>query len=217
VAARHVELLTRAATGLEQVATSRIVIEVLHTYGVVRAWTDVLAPALRLRGEQFARTGNAINAEHLLSECIRAALSTVAWRQRRWRRMPVVLLAAPDGEHHVLALHALAAALAEVRRHSVLLGSSVPPRALVDSVARLDPSATFLWSHSVETAHRPDFTSIRRRTGQAEPAVVLGGPGWPHESAEKVDDLTQALQACVLPTLPSLDRPPTSGAGLIAS
>jgi hypothetical protein len=194
-----VEQLTRAASALEQPATSRIVVEVLHTYGVVAAWTDILAPALRLRGEQFARTGDGVNVEHLLSECIRTALSSFAWQRRRWRRMPVVLLAATDGEHHVLALHALAAALAEVSRHSVLLGSSVPARALVDSVVRLEPAATFLWSHSIETAQRPDFASIPRKAGQAAPAVVVGGPGWPPDTADRVHDLTQALRACTTP------------------
>jgi hypothetical protein len=201
-AERHVERLTRAALDLDQQAVGEIIVEVVQTYAVVAAWTDVLAPALRLRGERFGRTADGINVEHLLSECIRAALSALTWQPRRRRRVRPVLLAAPDGEQHVLPLHALAAALAERDRPSVLLGASVPPQALADSTARLDPQAIFLWSHTPGTAIRPAPPSIGAHHDATPPTLVVGGPGWPARATGLVTTLAEALHACT----PHADR-----------
>jgi hypothetical protein len=66
--------------------------------------------------------------------------------------VPPILIAAPDEEQHVLPLHALAAALAELNRPSVLLGASVPSAALVAAAARIAPPVIFLWSHHPDTA-----------------------------------------------------------------
>ena len=206
-AARRIEQLNQAATDLDQWATSEIVVDVLRTWGVVAAWTNVLAPALRLRGVEYDRTANGINVEHLLSECTRAGLSALAWgRGARLRGRPV-LLAAPEGEQHVLSLYALAAALSEAGLPSVLLGASVPQRALSDSAAQLSPAAVFLWSSAPGTAREPDLDTIRRdheqRRDDAPPVAVLGGPGWSLRSDHRVDDLAAALQACSEPTVPS--------------
>lgn len=193
--ARQVELLTRAASELDQHATNEIIVAAIGTYGVVSAWTDVLAPALRLRGEQFGRTADGINVEHLLSECTRTALSAVAWQPRHWLRTRPVLLAAPDGEHHVLPLHALAAALAEQNRPSVLLGASVPQQALTASVSQLQPVAIFLWSHAPDTVRRAEPTPPRT-SHDPTPTLLVGGPGWPAHVAGRVDTLAEALHAC---------------------
>ncbi len=206
--ARQVERLTRAALDLDQRTTTEIIVAVIGSYGVVSAWTDVLAPALRLRGEQFGRTADGINVEHLLSECIRAALSAVAWKPRRWLRVRPVLLAAPDGEHHILPLHALAAALAERNRPSVLLGASVPQRALADSVSRLRPVAVFLWSHAPEPSRQTEPAAVLIHRDPTPPLLV-GGPGWPERATGRVDTLGEALHACSAPTRPLPARPPT--------
>jgi len=170
---------------------------------VVSAWTDVFAPALRRRGEQFERTADGIAAEHLLSECLRAALSTVTGRHRRWTRNRPVLLATPDGEQHTLPLQAMAAALAEMHRHSVLLGASVPPQALLDAAARLDPTVIFLWAHTPATAQRAELADLRRHRHLDASTLVLGGPGWPTGTASRVDDLAEAVHACTTPHYPS--------------
>jgi MerR family transcriptional regulator, light-induced transcriptional regulator len=200
----QVEALTRAALELDQTAATTIMNSALRADGVVSTWTDVLAPALRRRGEQFTRTANGIAAEHLLSACTSAALSAVTWRRRRWNCVPPVLLAAPDGEQHVLPLQALAAALAEIHQPSVLLGASVPPRALLDAATQLEPTVIFLWAHSPGAARRADLALLRRRPVLEPPTLILGGPGWPRGSAGQVVDLAAAVQACTGPTLPVL-------------
>lgn len=194
-----VEALTAAAVDLDQAGATRIMTGVLRADGVVATWTDLLAPALRRRGEQFGRTADGIAIEHLLSECTRSALSAVAWRRRRRHRSPPVLLAAPDGEQHVLPLLALAAALAEIHRPSVLLGASVPPRALLDAATRLEPDVIFLWAHTPDTAGHAELDRHRA----LDPSVlVLGGPGWSRGASGRVDDLADAVRACTRPTLP---------------
>jgi MerR family transcriptional regulator, light-induced transcriptional regulator len=197
----QVDALTRAALELDQATATTIMHGALRAHGVVDAWTDILAPALRRRGERFDRTADGVAAEHLLSECTRTALSAVIWRRRRWNRCPPVLLAAPDGEQHVLPLHALAAALAEVHQPSVLLGASTPPRALLDAAAQLAPTVIFLWAHTPDTARHAELTTLRHHPDQM--TLVLGGPGWPLQTAGQVDDLAAALRACTRPTLPA--------------
>jgi hypothetical protein len=198
-----VEDLTTAALELDQTTATAIMNRTLRADGVVGAWTDLLAPALRRRGERFDQTADGVAAEHLLSECARVALSALIWRRRRWNRCPPVLLAAPDGEQHVLPLHALAAALAEVHQPSVLLGASLPPRALLDAVTRLGPTVVFLWAHTPDTAQRAELTMLRRHPRLDQTTLVLGGPGWPLQTVGQVDDLAAALLACTSPTFPA--------------
>ena len=198
----QVNALTTAALQLDQATATAIMNSGLHTHGVVSAWTDILAPALRRRGERFDLTADGIAAEHVLSECLRSVLSTVMWRRRRWNRCPPVLLAAPDGEQHVLPLYALAAALSEVHQPSVLLGASVPPRGLLDAVTRLAPDVIFLWAHTPETARHAALATLRRHRGLGQTTLVLGGPGWPRRTTGQVDDLAAAVHACTRPTLP---------------
>jgi MerR family transcriptional regulator, light-induced transcriptional regulator len=198
--AAQLEPLMAAADDLDQACTGRIVAAALHAHGVVTTWTDLITPALRRAGERFARSADGIQSEHVLSESIRAALGDVVRRDRHWEPVPPVLIAAPDGEQHVLPLHALAAALAELNRPSVLLGASVPSAALVAAAARVAPAAIFLWSHDPATARRIDLTGGPTTTGRTRPPLLLGGPGWPHRlprwADALVDDLRTALRAC---------------------
>lgn len=192
--------LGRAADDLDQATAARLVAESLRAHGVVTTWTDLIAPALRDTGEQFARTADGIQAEHVLSESIRAALGDVVRQDRRWDAVPPILLAAPDGEHHVLPLHALAAGLAELGRPAVLLGASVPADALAAAAARVAPSAVFLWSQDPSTAAGISPAGPVLPPELRTPAFVLGGPGWPHRpppwATTRVDDLRTALGAC---------------------
>jgi MerR family transcriptional regulator, light-induced transcriptional regulator len=203
----QVDALTAAALELDQAAATTIMTRTLRAHGVISAWTDVLAPALRRRGERFDRTADGVAAEHLLSECTRTALSAVVWRRRRWNRCRPVLLAAPDGEQHVLPLQALAAALAEVHQPSVLLGASMPVQALLDAAAQLEPTVIFLWAHSRRTARQAELDTLRRDPGLEGTTLVLGGPGWPARTAGQVGDLAAAVHACIIPTLPVLGEP----------
>lgn len=193
---RQIGLLDRAVTNLDSATISKIVNTMLRTHGVVETWTELLTPALTRQGELFDRTANGISAEHLLSECIRSALSAVVSRRRRWDRCRPVLLAGADGEQHVLPLYALGAALAEVSQPSVLLGAAVPSRALFDAADRLNPGVIFLWSQLPDTARRADLPVIGQNQHHGAPTLVLGGPGWPPPTTGRVGNLIAAVDAC---------------------
>ncbi|MDT7552627.1 MAG: MerR family transcriptional regulator, light-induced transcriptional regulator [Pseudonocardiales bacterium] len=203
VPAAQLERLIAAADDLDQVSTGRIVHDALRVHGVVSTWDELVTPALRRAGERFACSSDGIQSEHVLSESIRAALGDIVRRDRHWEPVPPTLIAAPDGEQHVLPLHALAAGLAELNRPSVLLGASVPTTALAAAADRVEPTVIFLWSQDPATARPVDRTGVPTTTNRTRPALVLGGPGWPHRlprwAAALVDDLPAALRVCLDP------------------
>ena len=164
--------LRRAALALDPADVDRLLSLALAD-GVVRAWTAVIAPALRGLGRQYATAGRYIAAEHLLSGRVSAALA----RMPRPRTRPRVLLACAPAEEHSLPMEALAAALAERGVASRMLGARVPANALRDALARTGPSAVLIWAHSPETA---DGGQVAAAAGsRPRPALVaVCGPGW---------------------------------------
>jgi len=164
--------LRRAALALDPADVDRLLGQALAD-GVVRAWTTVIAPALRGLGSQYATAGRYIAAEHLLSGRVSAALARVP----RPRTRPHVLLACAPAEEHSLPMEALAAALAECGVVSRVLGARVPANALRDALARTGPAAVLVWAHSPATA---DGDQIAAAAGtRPRPAIVAAcGPGW---------------------------------------
>lgn len=164
--------LRRGALALDPADVDRLLAKALAD-GVVRAWTAVIAPALRGLGSQYASAGRYIAAEHLLSGAVSAALARVPRPPTR----PRVLLTCAPGEHHTLPLEALAAALAERGVASRMLGARVPANALLDALDRTGPAAVLIWAHSPETA---DGDQIAAAAGtRPRPAIVAAcGPGW---------------------------------------
>jgi MerR family transcriptional regulator, light-induced transcriptional regulator len=164
--------LRRAALALDPADVDRL-LDLALTAGVVRAWTAVIAPALRDLGSRYSVAGRYIAAEHLLS----GAVSTALARVPRPRTRPRVLLGCAPAEQHSLPLEALAAALAERGVASRMLGARVPGNALQDVMARTGPAAVLIWAHASATA---DYDQIAEATGtRPRPAIVAAcGPGW---------------------------------------
>ena len=164
--------LRRAALALDPADVDRL-LDLALTAGVVRAWTQVIAPALRDLGSQYSAAGRYIAAEHLLS----GAVSTALARVPRPRTRPRILLGCAPAELHSLPLEALAAALAERGLASRMLGARVPANALRDAVARTGPAAVLIWAHASATA---DYGQLAEAAGTLpRPAIVAAcGPGW---------------------------------------
>jgi DNA-binding transcriptional MerR regulator len=164
--------LRRAAISLDPAEVDRV-LEAALAAGVVRAWTAVIAPALRDLGRRYSAGGRYIAAEHLLSGAVSAALARVP----RPRTRPRALFGCAPAERHTLPLEALAAALAESGVATRVLGAQVPASALRDALARTDPSAVLIWAHTPATA---DYEQITEAAGiRPRPAVVAAcGPGW---------------------------------------
>jgi DNA-binding transcriptional MerR regulator len=171
--------LARAATALDVEEVERQLEQVIADVGVAQAWDELLRPVLVAVGERWARTGEGIEVEHLLSQ---AAMDVL----RRLTERPApdgspsasrpVLLASVDGDAHVLPLYVLAALLTEGGTRVRLLGASTPLTALRASTQRLRPSAIFLWAQLAGPMN--DEFAIGAAGLRSGAAVIVGGPGW---------------------------------------
>ncbi|MGW4894398.1 B12-binding domain-containing protein, partial [Kitasatospora sp. NPDC004240] len=187
--------LARAAVRLDAPEVAAILREAVDALGVVTAWTEVMVPALRAVGRKWAAAGEQyVEVEHLLSWHVAAVLRDAAVRPVRPVRLaaprpgtprpvPPVLLAATPDERHTLPLDAAAAGLAERALPFRMLGSTVPPQALLDAIHRLGPGAVLLWSQDRRTAdhdllHRVGGSTWGPRGSAGRALVLAAGPGW---------------------------------------
>nr|WP_246214049.1 MerR family transcriptional regulator [Kitasatospora viridis] len=176
--------LARAAVRLDGPQVGRILRETVDGLGVVDAWTEVMVPALRATGRKWSSSGERfVEVEHLLSWHVSTVLRAAAVRPVAVRPMPPVLLAAMPDEQHALALEAMAAGLTDRGLPFRMLGAAVPPRALLDAVHRVGPSAVMLWSQLPRTADPGVLRQVAHtvwgpRGSRGGALVVAGGPGW---------------------------------------
>jgi MerR family transcriptional regulator, light-induced transcriptional regulator len=107
---------------------------------------EIIAPALWLIGELWERGDISVADEHLATEIsIRVlALQREAQRLARGRGDHLVMLAAPAGEQHVVALRMVANLVGDAGYGAVMLGADVPPGALARSASRHRPDVICL-------------------------------------------------------------------------
>jgi MerR family transcriptional regulator, light-induced transcriptional regulator len=107
---------------------------------------EIIAPALWLVGELWERGEISVADEHLATEIsIRVlALQREAQRLAHDRLEHQVMLAAPMGEQHVVALRMVANLLRDAGYRAVMLGADVPPTALARSASRHRPDVICL-------------------------------------------------------------------------
>ena len=106
-----------------------------------------------------------------------------------------VLLASIGEELHCLALHALAAALAERRIETHFLGARTPLDAISAMVVRTAPPAVFLWAQLQENADPDYFRELP--VVRPAPRIVIGGPGWKLNDCGAVVVATDLSHACL--------------------
>jgi len=163
--------------------------------GVIATWTQVIAPVLYLIGKDWEDTGKGIEVEHLLTEILKRILRESVDNIENPLNARPVLIAAVGEELHCLALHALAAALAERRIQTYFLGSRTPFEAIAGMVSRSAPPAIFLWAQLEENA-QPEFFRELPAVRPA-PRIVLGGPGWDRDACTGVVLVEDLAQACL--------------------
>ena len=168
--------LARAMLALDEQRISETIQTVLSRDGTVRTWEELLVPVLTGVGTRFEHTGTGVEAEHLLSVAIIAALTRRAADLPGQVQHRAVLLASAEGEQHSLPLHALAAALAEQGIGSRVLGPDLPYFALAAAVQRTGPAVVFLWSQAPATGDPAGLPDLSPRRPGAR--LILGGPGW---------------------------------------
>jgi DNA-binding transcriptional MerR regulator len=168
--------LGRAAMALDSPAATAIVCDALAMGGVVWTWEQVVLPVLGGIGRRWAATGQGVEVEHLLSECVIWAIGHAVPLVEHPVNARPVLLAAAENELHTLPLFALSGALAERRIASRVLGARLPATALADAVRRSGPAAVFVWSQLPATGDPSAIEALPSL--RPAPLLVVGGPGW---------------------------------------
>jgi DNA-binding transcriptional MerR regulator len=188
-----VDSLHRAAKSLDKNFVETLLRKDIAENGVIASWTEVIVPLLFLVGDEWAATGTGIEVEHMLSEVIKRLLREGVAEIKNPVNAQPVLLASVGEEHHCLALHALAAALAEKKIETFFLGARTPLEAISGMVKRAAPPAVFLWAQLEQNSDPKYFTDLP--VVRPAPRVIVGGPGWDEKECSEVviaQDLTHA-------------------------
>jgi DNA-binding transcriptional MerR regulator len=188
-----VDSLHRASKSLDKNFVETLLRKDISENGVIASWTEVIVPLLFLVGDEWAATGSGIEVEHMLSEIIKRLLREGVVEIKDPVNAQPVLLASVGEELHCLALHALAAALAEKGIESFFLGARTPLEAISGMVKRAAPPAVFLWAQLEQNSDPKFFNELP--VVRPAPRVIVGGPGWDRETCADVvvaQDLTHA-------------------------
>jgi DNA-binding transcriptional MerR regulator len=189
-----VTALHKAAKGLDKKFIEAALRKDLAQYGVEQSWSEVVVPLLLIVGNEWEASGDGIEVEHLLTEVLKGILREHVEDIRKPVNAHPVLLASVGEEVHSLALHALAAALAERKIETYFLGARTPLEALSAMITRSAPPAVFLWAQLSKNADPKFFNDIPAI--RPMPRMVLGGPGWSHVDCKDVSvvhDISDAV------------------------
>jgi DNA-binding transcriptional MerR regulator len=189
-----VDALHRAATILDKSFIETVLRKDIAEHGVIASWTEVIVPLLVIVGDEWERTGAGIEVEHMLSELLKNIMGEGVPEIKKPKNAQPVLLAAVGEEVHCLALHALAAALAERGIESFFLGARTPLEAIDAMVRRSAPPAIFLWAQLKHNGDEKFFREIPAI--RPTPRIILGGPGWNLKDAREVTFVQDLSLAC---------------------
>jgi MerR family transcriptional regulator, light-induced transcriptional regulator len=189
-----VDALHRAASILDKSFIETVLRKDIAEHGVIASWTEVIVPLLVIVGDEWERTGAGIEVEHMLSELLKSIMHEGVPEIKKPKNAQPVLLAAVGEEVHCLALHALAAALAERGIESFFLGARTPLEAIDAMVRRSAPPAIFLWAQLKHNGDEKFFREIPAI--RPTPRIILGGPGWNLKDAREVTFVQDLSLAC---------------------
>jgi DNA-binding transcriptional MerR regulator len=189
-----VNSLHRASKSLDKLFVETVLRKDIAEYGVIASWTEVIVPLLFLVGDEWEADGSGIEVEHMLSEIIKRILREGIAEIKKPVNAHPVLLAAVGEEMHSLALHALAAALAQKQIETFFLGARTPLEAISGMIKRSAPPAVFLWAQLSKNCDPKFFEELP--TVRPAPRVILGGPGWNPEICTNVVVAQDLSHAC---------------------
>lgn len=189
-----VDSIHRAAKILDKTFIEAVLRKDIADNGVISTWTEVIVPLLFLVGNEWEEDGSGIEVEHMLSELLKRIMREGVPEIKSPINSNPVLLAAVGEEMHCLALHALAAALAEKNIETFFLGARTPLEAIDAMVRRSAPPAIFLWAQLTQNSDSKFFRDIP--SIRPAPRVILGGPGWDMEQCTDVIVAQDLSHAC---------------------
>ena len=141
---------------------------------------EIIAPALYIVGELWEQGNISVAEEHLATEIVVRvlALQREARRVAGERQGHRVLLAAPSGEQHVVALRMVHNLLHDAGYEVVMLGASVPTEALAEFAIRHRPGAVCLSATMPVPAAEVDLLIQTVQLSRPHAAFVVGGRGF---------------------------------------
>ena len=140
---------------------------------------EIIAPALWLIGRLWARGEISVADEHLATQIsLRVlALQREARRTARDRGNHKVLIAAPAGELHTVALQMIANLLRDAGYTVLMLGADVPPGALAECACRHEPEVICLTATMPDVSDRVMLGIHEVERGWPGAGYVIGGRG----------------------------------------
>lgn len=191
-----VAAIVRALEGIDSGFVEALIRREILSAGIVKTWNEILVPALVIIGKRWEESGSGIELEHLFSEIVKRIMRDCTNDIESPRNPKPVLLASIGEEHHCLAIHALAAALAEENIATHFLGARTPVEALADMVRKTHPPVVFLWAQLQKNADYSAMTALPAL--RPAPRLILGGPGWQVDRVSGATVVDNLFEACEL-------------------
>jgi len=194
-----IDAIYNAADSLDSLFVETMLRNEIAENGIISAWQEVFVPVLIQVGAAWEKSGKGVEVEHMLTEILTRVLRESVSENVVPINSSPVLLASVGEELHSLALHALAAALAERGIESHFLGARTPVEAISSMVSRFAPPAIFLWAQ-LPVNGKPKFVTDLPSVRPA-PRVIIGGPGWNPDKCQNahfVGSLTLAVDEIAL-------------------
>ena len=189
-----IDAIFNAAEALDSLFVETMLRNEISENGIIIAWQEVFVPVLIQVGAAWEKSGKGVEVEHMLTEILKRVLRESTSEIVAPVNARPVLLASVGEELHSLALHALAAALAERGIETHFLGARTPVEAISSMVTRFAPPAVFLWAQ-LPVNGNPKFVNGIPSVRPA-PRVIIGGPGWNPDKCQNahfVGSLTLAV------------------------
>jgi DNA-binding transcriptional MerR regulator len=187
--------LGRAALALDDESAQVIIAEAIDAHGVAATWDSMIRPVLAAVSTRWMHAGDCVEVEHLVDECVLAAMIRATPLVADPRNARPVLLACAPGEQHSLPLYVLRAALARRGIDTRMFGAALPAAALAAAVRRTAPSAVVVWAHLSAHGDAAVLDQVPRTRQHVR--VFACGPGWFDTDipgrAEPQDDLGAAV------------------------
>lgn len=176
--AQVVDRLLAATHRLHTQSISEALQQSLLTHGLVVTVEQVILPALREIGRQWADGSSDVAHEHLLAGAVQSWLSAQQQRANPPTRSGAVVLACGPEDQHTLALEALAVLLADQGFHCRYLGAKTPVSSLVLAAQRPPARAVVVVAHLDQT--RAAAVTALRTVAALPVATFYAGDAFAH-------------------------------------
>ena len=194
-AGREARGIARAASRLDEMTVEDAVLDGLRQKGTLAAWEEIVRPVLVSAGEHLQRSGAGIEIEHLLTQAVTTAFvrHVAALPTESIQDNPALLAGGPS-EEHVIALHAVRAALAERGVPARLLGPRTPMAALATAARRTRAAGVLVWLSLPDREAAKGLSTVR--AAHRRLILLIGGPGWdglPTQPATRCESLLESV------------------------